>query len=258
MQSIFSKIFRCLELKTSFRTFIEHVQTIPSIHCFSWFGNKHFQLAILFLFATVFLSGCPKPQPVIKTHYEYVPPLTEGGLACTRSVRQKFNDCLGMDRLQADVCRKQEERAAWKRYEQAQVRYENALGQAKIDREKKSIDKQDQHLSDLAAYEECEAENLNRKAEHDMKVKLWAEGDRKNMKPVLYDWDLRRCNRPSAPVQKYEDQQLYVSVPKPVLQDYVNDGHCYGNSGCLNQYNIDYERCNGKVITKSRCFINCE
>ncbi len=127
MYSIFSNFFKYIEQNTKFKINKDLARTTPQISYFSRLGKKQFRLSMILMLAAVLLSGCPKPQPVIQTHYEYVPPYTEEGLACTRAVRQKFNDCLGMDRLQAEVCRKEEERAAWERYELAQVRYENGL-----------------------------------------------------------------------------------------------------------------------------------
>jgi hypothetical protein len=191
----------------------------------------------------------------MKTHYEYVPPITEKGRECIRVITEKFHACNESMRLETQLCRERELLIAKSKFNDAQIAYQKQLGEAEMQRAALATKNDELYLTQKKEYEDCTRNNETLKNKYNYELESWEIKGKKGFKPTFPY--LKECRLPQKPVN---NNQRYTYTPRsPILADFLqDDAHCFSITECSDTYNLEYEQCTGTVIKNTKCFANCD
>lgn len=218
------------------------------------------------------LTGCASKAPINVTHTEYIPPITDAGQECVRTIENEHVLCKERIALETKVCQDKAYALAQSQYSQALIDYTFRLKEEKKNRAVQEHNRQMQEAKEQKRYDECILRNKKRAAMGEQAKQHWRMNGRKGPMPYI-SGDENCYNIPKPAyynnqnnygsynplVQNYSQNNYGTYIRKPLLKDFIQDAHCFSNKNeCIEAYNHNYETCTGKVIQTTRCVSNCE
>lgn len=194
-------------------------------------------ITVIILVATL-VAGCTA-KPVYEVHYEFIPPKTEAGLACTERAAQTKRQCISGCAARYDACIARADSGVEKAYNEEYQRYAGRLREYQREMELhhykyKERDEEREYLEKRRSEEKARCKHEGQCQEYtEVKDKLW-----------------RLPSTPEPPDEP--DEPTRTSVRAQLRSA------CNNDCGCEHQFNVDYVACGGQVTPYNMCVLNCE
>ena len=178
---------------------------------------------IVFL-SLLLLTGCISTSPVTVTHTEYIPPITDAGQECVRTIKNEHVSCKERIALETKVCQDKAYVLAQSQHSQALIDYTYRLAEENKQRVVQEQNRQIQGAKEQKSYDDCILRNKRRAAMDEQAKQLWYINGRKG--PMPYRSVGENCYNIPKP-SYYNNQNNYATYKPLVYHNYPNNYGTY-------------------------------